>query len=110
MEGLSYALVPVLYLYGYASLAEVALFLALAIVLGSLLSVMGVLLQESTRLRPARPRDLARLLLAGFLDNLGYHQMHLLWRIGGTFDYFVRRRTDLGLMQRYGSFQAPPAR
>jgi hypothetical protein len=64
-----------------------------------------VLLQESTRLRPTRTRDMVRLLLAGFVENFGYHQIHLVWRIAGTFDYLVRRRHDLGLMERYGSYQ-----
>jgi hypothetical protein len=106
VEGLSYVLVPVLYLTGYATLGEFALFFALAIVLGTFLSVSAILLQEHTRLRTPRTRDLVRLLIAGFMENLGYHQMHLLWRVVGTFDYFVRRRTDLGRMERYGSYQS----
>lgn len=107
VEGMSYILIPVLYLTGYATLAQLALFLAVAIVLGSFLSVSAVLIQEHTRLRTTRTRDLVRLLTAGVIENIGYHQMHLLWRVVGTFDYCVRRRTDLGLMERYGSHQAP---
>jgi cellulose synthase/poly-beta-1,6-N-acetylglucosamine synthase-like glycosyltransferase len=106
VEGFSYVMVPLLFIFGVASAGEVALFFLLAVMLGTVQSVMGVLLQESTRLRPATTRDLARLLLAGFLENFGYHQMHLLWRIAGTFDYFVRRRTDLGVMERYGNHQS----
>jgi cellulose synthase/poly-beta-1,6-N-acetylglucosamine synthase-like glycosyltransferase len=107
VEGASYVLIPIVYFMGIASLTEVALFFVLAIVLGTFLSVTAVLLQESTRLRPAHTRDLLRLLLAALAENFGYHQMHLLWRIAGTFDYLVRRRRDLGLMERYGSFQKP---
>lgn len=105
VEGLSYLLIPFIFILGIATLDELILFFVLAILLGTILSVSAVLLQESTRLRPARTRDLVKLLAAGFLENFGYHQMHLLWRIVGTFDYLVRRRTDLGLMQRYGSYQ-----
>jgi poly-beta-1,6-N-acetyl-D-glucosamine synthase len=105
VEGISYILIPFAYFMGIATLAHIALFFVLAIVLGTFLSVTAVLLQESTRLRPVHTRDLLRLLLAALVENLGYHQMHLLWRIAGTFDYLVRRRRDLGLMERYGSFQ-----
>ena len=97
--GIVYALVG-LSLLGGASWAR-----WVAIVLGSLLSVAAILLQETTHLRVESTRDLLRLIGAAFVENLLYHQLHLLWRIGGTFDYLVRRRTDLGLMVRYGSFQ-----
>lgn len=105
VEGVGYVLIPIAYLLGIATLDEFILFFILAIVLGTFLSVTAVLLQEGTRLRPSNTRDLLRLLLTGFVENFGYHQMHLLWRIMGSFDYLVRRRKDLGLMQRYGSYQ-----
>jgi cellulose synthase/poly-beta-1,6-N-acetylglucosamine synthase-like glycosyltransferase len=105
IEGFSYALVPAMVANGLASWTELGLFFFVAVMLGTSLAVMGVLLQETTRLRPASTRDLARLLFAGFLENFGYHQMHLLWRLGGTFDYFIRRRTDTGSMVRYGNYQ-----
>ena len=105
VEGLSYVLIPVAVLLGLATLTQLAAFFALAVLLGSVLSVAAILLQETTRLRVERTRDLVRLIGAAFVENLLYHQLHLLWRIGGTFDYLVRRRTDLGLMMRYGSFQ-----
>lgn len=38
---------------------------------------------------------------------MGYQQMHIAWRIGGTFQYALRGRSDLGAMKRYGTFQAP---
>ncbi len=106
VEGLSYVLVPILYITGYATILQLLVFFVLAIMLGTFLSVSAVLLQENTRLRSVRTQDLVRLLIAGFTENLGYHQMHLLWRIAGTFDYLIRHRTDLGLMERYGSYQS----
>lgn len=105
VEGIGYILIPVAFLLGLATLQHFMLFFVLAIILGTFLSVTAVLLQEGTRLRPTNTRDLLRLLLAGFVENFGYHQMHLLWRIMGSFDYLIRRRKDLGLMQRYGSYQ-----
>jgi len=105
VEGTSYVLIPVLIVMGLATPVQLLVYFLLAILLGSLLSVSAVLLQETTRLRAERTGDLVRLIVAGFVENFGYHQLHLLWRIGGTFDYLIRGRTDLGLMQRYGSYQ-----
>ena len=56
-------------------------------------------------MRAATMRDLLRLLAAALVDNLGFHQLHLLFRIAGTFEYIVRRRRDLGSMERYGGYQ-----
>jgi poly-beta-1,6-N-acetyl-D-glucosamine synthase len=105
IEGLSYILIVVVLVLGIATQLEVLLFFVLAIVLGTFLSMSGVLLQEFTRLRPRSTHDLVRLMFAGLVENVGYHQIHLFWRIVGTFDYLVRRRHDLGLMERYGTHQ-----
>ena len=48
---------------------------------------------------------------AAVIENFGYHQLHLLVRIVGTFDYLVLRRKDVGATERHGSYQmeeAPP--
>jgi hypothetical protein len=58
---------------------------------------------ESTRLRAASWRDFWRLILAILLDNLGFHQFHLIIRVIGTFQYLLGRR-DLGaVMTRTGN-------
>jgi len=105
VEVLSYLLIPVVIVTGLASPLQVAGYVLLAMVLGGLLSLCAVLLQETTRLRAEHKADVAWLILAGFVENFGYHQLHLLWRVVGTFQYFVQGRTDLGLMRRYGSYQ-----
>jgi len=105
IEGAGYVLVPIAYFLGLASLHMIVLFLILAVVLGTFLSVAAVLLQERTRLRAATVGDLLRLLGAAVIENLGYHQLHLLFRIAGTFDYIVRRRTHVGATERYGAYQ-----
>lgn len=111
VEGASYVLIFFVVAAGLATGQQVVMFLILAIVLGTFLSVAAVLLQERTRMRAATTRDLLRLLGAALVENLGYHQLHLLVRIGGTFDYLVRRRTDVGATERNGGYQnqdAPP--
>jgi len=108
VEGLSMLLIPFVIWFNIATPGQVAVYLGLAILLGTLLSISAVLLQETTRLRVERTSDLVRLLLASIVETFLYHPLHLVWRIAGTFDYFVRRRTDFGLMTRYGSYQQPP--
>ncbi len=105
VEGLGYVLVPIAWMLGLVSLKLLLMFLALAIVLGTFLSVSAVLLQEHTRMRVKSTRDLLRLLAASLIDNFGYHQLHLWFRIVGTFEYVVQRRQDLGSMERYGDYQ-----
>ncbi len=105
VEALSYLLIPLVIAAGLVLPLQVVGYLLLAALLGGLLSLSAVLLQETTSLRAECKADVAWLIAAGFVENLGYHQLHLLWRLVGTFEYFVRGRTDLGLMRRYGSYQ-----
>jgi len=106
VETAGYVLIVLALILGIATAGEVLLFLYLAFVLGTLLSLAAVLLKETTRLRTANRGDLWRLIFAAFTDSFGYHQMHLLIRVVGTFDYFIRRRVDLGaVMVRTGANQ-----
>lgn len=105
VEGLGYVLIFFAIAAGLASWPQVLVFLALAVVLGTFLSISAVLLQERTRMRAAGTRDLLRLLGGAVIENFGYHQLHLVIRLVGTFDYLVRHRKDVGATERYGSYQ-----
>lgn len=88
---------------GIASLGEVLVVLYVAFALNVLLSLSAVFLTETTRLRTASWGDFWRLILAILLDNLGFHQFHLVTRLVGTVEYLLGRR-DLGAaMKRNGS-------
>ena len=91
----AWILMVVCLVLGIATGFEILLMIYLAYILGVFLSLAAVLLTESGRLRCASWRDFGRLLLAIFLDNLGFHQLHLLIRVIGTFQYVLGRR-DLG--------------
>jgi cellulose synthase/poly-beta-1,6-N-acetylglucosamine synthase-like glycosyltransferase len=91
----AWILMVVCLVLGIATGFEIVAMIFLAYILGVFLSLSAVLLTESGRLRCASWRDFWRLLLAIFLDNLGFHQFHLLIRVVGTFQYIVGRR-DLG--------------
>ena len=88
---------------GIASGLEIAAMIFLAYILGVFLSLAAVVITESTRLRTANWRDFWRLILAILLDNLGFHQFHLIIRVIGTFQYLLGRK-DLGaVMTRNGN-------
>jgi len=92
----AWILMVVCLVLGIATGFEILLMIYLAYILGVFLSLYAVLLTESGRLRCASWRDFWRLLLAIFLDNLGFHQFHLLIRVIGTVQYVFGRR-DIGL-------------
>lgn len=77
----------------------VLLFLLLAVLCGVALSIAAILLEEVRLQRFRSAKDLALLLSAAVLENFGYRQLTVLWRVKGTFDY-LRRRNDWGHIQR----------
>ena len=113
VELAAWILMAVCLILGVAGWFEILSMIYLACIAGIVLSLSAVLLTESTRLRSADWGDLHRLLLAVFLDNLGFHQFHLLCRVTGTVQYLFGRR-DLGssMTRRIPSpqetTQAPP--
>jgi len=99
----AWILMVVCLVLGIASGFEIIAMIYLAYILGVFLSLTAVLLTESTRLRTANWRDFWRLILAILLDNLGFHQFHLIIRVIGTFQYLIGRK-DLGaVMTRNGN-------
>lgn len=84
------------------------LFLYVAFLLGILNSVVSVLLQEISGHRYQGLKAFSLLLLAAILENFGYRQLTVWWRLRGTFDW-IRGKEGWGHMKRKGLGQAPPA-
>lgn len=87
---------------GLLSLSSALLFFAVSVLFGLLLSVGSVLLEESTISKYPNPRDLVRLLLAGLIENLGYRQVTLVWRVQGILQVVLRKERSWGKMERRG--------
>lgn len=104
----AWILMVVCLVLGIATGFEILLMIYLAYILGVFLSLSAVLLTESGRLRCTSWRDFWRLLLTIFVDNLGFHQLHLLIRVIGTFQYLLGRR-DLGLAMERMNHHSTPA-
>ena len=81
-------------------------FLLVSIGLGLLLTTAALALEEFSYHRYRRRRDVLRLLAYAVLENVGYHQLHDLWRAIGYVD-IARGRTGWGAQQRRG-FASPP--
>lgn len=79
------------------------LFLTAAILLGMILSVLSVLMEELTFRRYDRMRDVFILIIYAFFENFGYRQIHAWWRFKGMLD-FLGGNKNWGEMTRSGTF------
>lgn len=90
------------YAFGLVSWQAFSVFLFMAIGLGILLSVSGLLLEEiSFRMYP-KFRQLAVLALVVVLENFGYRQLNSWWRLLGLYRWAAQREAKWGEMKRKG--------
>lgn len=97
IELATYILIFVTMFMGVATLWEILLMFYVGYVLGVFLSLSAILLTETSRLRASSWRDLWRMLAAVFVENLGFHQFHLLARVIGSIQFLLYHRRDLGI-------------
>ena len=86
---------------GAVSVTFVVAFAVVAVLLGALLSVSALALEEFSFRRHERGREAARLLLFAVLENFGYRQLTNVWRLLAFAD-LARRRREWGEMRRRG--------
>jgi hypothetical protein len=89
VEFLGYLLVPLSFFGGLISSAFLILFVLLGLAYGGFLSVGAVLLEEMTYRRYPRSRDLLALLAYAMLENVGYRQLILFFRVQGILKFLV---------------------
>ena len=89
VEFLGYLLVPLSFFGGLISPALLALLILLGLAYGGFLSVGAILLEEMTYRRYPRSRDLLALLAYAMLENVGYRQLILFFRVEGTLKFLV---------------------
>lgn len=97
-----YIFMGVAYLMGWVSWEAFAIFLFLAIGLGILLSVSGLLLEELAFHIYPRFGQLALLALVVIAENLGYRQLNTWWRLVGLYRWATNRQSTWGQMKRKG--------
>jgi cellulose synthase/poly-beta-1,6-N-acetylglucosamine synthase-like glycosyltransferase len=109
MQVLGYPIVLAAFLTGAVSLAFVGAFLALAVLLGVLLSVSALGLEELSFRRYTRAREAGTLLVYAVLENFGYRQLNDFWKLQ-AFAELLRRKGEWGEMRRRGlGLQSPPS-
>ena len=100
-ELVSFVLMPIAFAFGLLSTAIMVSFAVVAVLLGVLLSVAALTLEEFSFRRHQRRGDVARMLAYAVLENFGYRQLTDWWRLQGMWDV-LRRRTGWGEMTRRG--------
>jgi hypothetical protein len=91
----------VLFVLGEISVGYFVAFVLVSIGLGVMLTTASLVLEEFSYRRYRRGRDIARLLVYSVVENIGYHQLHDIWRAAGYVD-IARRKTGWGAQQRRG--------
>ena len=101
IELLGLVVVSASYATGLLDIEFFILFLAVAILLGATLTTGTLVMEELTFRRYPKTLDLLRLIGAGFIENIGYHQLTMCWRAKGWWDY-LKGNTAWGRMERKG--------
>jgi len=101
VELLGYVLLPLGVLWHLLAPLLAVLFFLISVGLGIILSLSALLLEELSFHRYTRWRELGLLAVYAILENLGYRQLTLFWRVAGTFDFF-RRKRHWGTQRRVG--------
>jgi cellulose synthase/poly-beta-1,6-N-acetylglucosamine synthase-like glycosyltransferase len=79
-------------LFGQISWPDAGIFLLMSLSLGMLLSMSAIMLEEFSFPMYRKPRELALLYAAAVLENFGYRQLTVWWRIKGFFRWVSGRR------------------
>ena len=108
LEFVGYLSVPIAYAVGILSPTVALAFLSLTLVFGTGISVGTLVLEEKQLSRTPTMRNLASIALAALLENFGYRQINLLFRLRGISSY-LRKETGWAAVQRNGFMQHPSA-
>lgn len=101
VETSGYVVLLFLLLTGWGSATYFGLFLMIALLFGAVLSFAAVGPEELSFRRYTRLQDLLWLLALSLLENLGYRQIILYYRLKGTLAY-LQGQTGWGRMERKG--------
>ena len=101
VELTGYLLLPVLWAAGLLNLSVAGTFFVLALMYMVLVSAVAVLLEDIAFRRYPRVGDLLRLLVGAILENFGFRQLTVWWRVRAFWEY-LRGDLSWGAMERRG--------
>ena len=105
IEVLGLPVVVVAAVTGDLSVGFLAAFLVVSVLLGVLLSIAALALEEFSFRRHSRNREALRLVLFAIVENFGFRQLVDLWRLIAFAD-IARRKRSWGAQRRRGIGQA----
>jgi cellulose synthase/poly-beta-1,6-N-acetylglucosamine synthase-like glycosyltransferase len=105
VEAAGYVFMALGFFFGLISAAAFWTFMLLAISLGMLLSASALFLEEMSLHMYMRAGELARLAAIALLENLGYRQLTVFWRLHGLWQWAARTPARWGTMKRVASWQ-----
>lgn len=93
IEALGYFAI-ILTIFIQSGIPTVAIFFFItAILMGILLSIISLLFEEMTFHKYEKLSDKIILIFYSFLENLGYRQLNIYWRLLGIFDLFLKKNS-----------------
>jgi cellulose synthase/poly-beta-1,6-N-acetylglucosamine synthase-like glycosyltransferase len=101
IEAIGYFAVGFGFYFGMVNLEIFLLFFIVSVIYGVMFSVSSVILEEISFHRYPRTRDLMKLLILAVVENFGYRQITVWWRIKAFWDY-ARGVQTWGVMTRVG--------
>jgi len=101
VEALGYVSVMLSWWYGWVNTPFALAFLTMSVLLGMMISICAVLLEEFTFRKYPRWTDLARMAFYALIENFCYRQLNTFFRCLGLWDY-LRDTKGWGVMKRRG--------
>ncbi|MBO2944592.1 glycosyltransferase family 2 protein [Paenibacillus sp. F411] len=99
IEFLGYIFIPLAYLFGLLEFSSFLMFFMIAFLLGTTLSLGSILLEQFSFRRYLRFSDLMKLVGYAFIENLGFRQLTILYRVEGIIR-FRKTRHAWGQIKR----------
>ncbi|MDG6224613.1 MAG: glycosyltransferase [Candidatus Thermoplasmatota archaeon] len=92
-EVFGYFMVIVSVLMGWINIGFFLVFLFLAVVLGIILSMFALILEEISVKKYIDENDITRMIALAVVENLGFRQLITYWRLRGLIDLMKRKRS-----------------
>ena len=108
LELIGYIAVPLAWYFGLVTPVTLLTFFSLTILMGIATSVGGLVLEEQQQNRIPKASNLLRLTLVAVVENFGYHQLNLIFRVYGMWRHW-RKDTSWAGVPRVGFTRAEDA-
>ena len=108
LEAFGIIVVPVALLLGVINIPFALMFLLLAYGYAIFVTLCALAVEEWAFHRHERWRDLAMIVLASVVENVGYRQLTVVWRLEGWWASLRNKKQVWGVMTRSGFDEASP--